>query len=289
MSSDPNTVAPVFHGLIEPHAGLLRRPPEGQVLYKVMSVENLVASIERSYLHFNRVDSYKDFPGADNVDGEQLPGDLPGNTAAAFIKNPEFTGAHYYDQSRSRTYAFCAPMEDTDHIWSFGAGTPRGNIGLVLDFDKLRATLNRTLRADGVSIEWSGIRLRQIFDLNYGLVDYVDRATHRANLKRLPNPIIYTYLKDRALAEERELRISLSPLGIGKYVLEDGSELKFPAHLQLGFDFGAAFAEGTIRGITAGPRCDDDFLLTEMSRLRIRLFEPAQSSGEQNSAPGSHS
>jgi hypothetical protein len=206
-----------------------------------MSVENCVRSIEGGYLHFNRVDSYKDFPDADRHDGEQLPGDRAGNAAATFEKAPGFSAAHCYDRSRSRTYAFCAALEDTDHVWTYGGGTARGNVGLVFDFDKLRDTLNRKLLSGGAALEFNGVRCRQIFDLNYGIVDYVDWASHRANESRLPNPIMYTYMKDRALfAEERELRISLSALGIGKFVLDDRTEIAFPQHLHLDFDFRAA-------------------------------------------------
>src|SRR5882672_1919509 len=98
------------------------------------------------------------------------------------------------------------------------------------------------LLSGGAALEFDGIRCRQIFDLNYGIVDYVDWASHRANETRLPNPIMYTYLKDRGrFAEERELRISLSALGIGKFVLDDLTEIAFPQHLHLGFDFRAAF------------------------------------------------
>ncbi len=246
-------------GWIEPHAELLRQPPAGQVLYKVMSVENCIRSIEGGYLHFNRVDSYKDFPDADCHDGEQLPDDPAGNAAATFEKAPGFSTAHYYDRSRSRTYAFSAALEDTDHVRTYGGGTARGNVGLVFDFDKLRVTLNRKLRSGGASLEYNGVQCRQIFDLNYGIVDYVDWASHRANETRLPNPIMYAYLKDRRFAEERELRISLSALGIGKFVLGDGSEIAFPQHLHLDFDFRAAVADNTIREVIAGPRCDADF------------------------------
>jgi hypothetical protein len=35
-------------------------------------------------------------------------------------------------------------------------------------------------------------------------------------------------------------------LGIGQFVLNDGSRLDFPPSLQVGFDFKAAFAKGTI-------------------------------------------
>lgn len=69
-------------GGLETHAGLLRVPPEEQQLFKVMSVENLLRSIEGSYLHFNRVDSYSDGLGADPHDGEQLRTDRAGNEAA---------------------------------------------------------------------------------------------------------------------------------------------------------------------------------------------------------------
>jgi len=272
MSVHPSPPTPAATGLVEPHAPLLRHPPAGQLLYKVMSVENCLGSIERGYLHFNRVDSYKDFPGADRYDGEQLPGDRAGNAAATFVKAPGFSAADYYDRSRSRTYAFCAALQDTDHIWTYGSGSPKGNVGLIFDFDRLRATLNRMLQSGCAGLEFNGIRCRQIFDLNYGMVDYVNWATHRANESRLPNPIAYAYLKDAGrFAQERELRVSLSALGIGKFVLDDLTEIAFPQHLHLDFDFRAAFADKTIREIVVGPRCNEDFLRTEMRRLGADL------------------
>ena len=36
-------------GLVEPHAGLLVAPRDGQLLYKVMTVENLLRSISGSF------------------------------------------------------------------------------------------------------------------------------------------------------------------------------------------------------------------------------------------------
>jgi hypothetical protein len=35
----------------------------------------------------------------------------------------------------------------------------------------------------------------------------------------MPNPIRYTYVKDKSYADERELRISLSAIGMGHFVL----------------------------------------------------------------------
>jgi len=82
-------------GSIEPHRGLLTEPPEGQLVYKVMTLENCLRSITGSYLHFNRVDSYADFPGADLHDGRQLPADLHGNAGARFLKAPDYSAADY--------------------------------------------------------------------------------------------------------------------------------------------------------------------------------------------------
>src|SRR5476649_1967795 len=103
---DPNIKeqSDTFLGSIEQHAGLLTVPPDGQLLYKVMTAENLLHSITNSYLYFNRVDNYKYFSGADPHDGQQLPKDQQGNAEVRFEKDPSFSAVHYYDQSRSRTY-----------------------------------------------------------------------------------------------------------------------------------------------------------------------------------------
>ena len=61
VSHDRHAPGPPPFGLIEPHAALLRRPRAGQLLYKVISVENCIRSIEGDYLHFNRVDAYQDY------------------------------------------------------------------------------------------------------------------------------------------------------------------------------------------------------------------------------------
>ena len=41
--------------------------PEGQLLYKIMTIENLLRSIAGSYLHFNRVDAYNDLDPNDGT------------------------------------------------------------------------------------------------------------------------------------------------------------------------------------------------------------------------------
>jgi hypothetical protein len=107
------TNQPIFTplGIVEPHAPLLNVPHDGQLLYKVMTIENLLRSVSGNYLHFNRVDSYADFPSsdphADPNDGRQLPKDQLANSRVRFEKAPNFTVGDYYDKSRARTYACC--------------------------------------------------------------------------------------------------------------------------------------------------------------------------------------
>jgi len=251
---------------------MLTVPPDGQLLYKMMTVENSLRSFAGGYMHFNRVDSYTDFPNADAHDGQQLPRDRHGNAEARFAKSPEFSGANYYDLSRSRTYACCFSMENSEFIWkNFANGSQKGKVCIVVDFAKLRATLSRTFQAGNAALEYNGSRCRQIFSVNYGIVEYVDWDEHQANTGHLPNPITYTYLKDKRFAQERELRVSLSTLGLGQFVLNDGSPMDFPKSLHADFDFRAANADGTIQQVLCAPECDLDFFYSELYKLGIEL------------------
>jgi len=95
-------------GSIEPHAPLLSIPPESQLLYKVMTVENLLRSVTGNYLYFNCVDSYSDFK---NVDEN--------------------------DQSRARTYACCFSIENSDYIWkNYANENEKGKACVVFEFGK---------------------------------------------------------------------------------------------------------------------------------------------------------
>ncbi|MGK7345260.1 MAG: hypothetical protein ACNS63_05580 [Candidatus Nitrospinota bacterium M3_3B_026] len=235
-----------------------------------MRIEDLLKSISRKYLHFNRVDSYKDFPGADRHDGEQLPIDQNGNKNSKFIKSPTFSAFDSYNKSRARTYACCFSTEDTNYIWSeYGNGGEKGKACLVFEFGKLRLRLNETLQPGNSALEYNGKRCRQIFSVNYGCVEYVGRKTFQANTDKLPNPIKYTYFKDKEYEKDKELRISLSTIAIGKFVLNEGSEMEFPPHLQVAFDFKAAIEDGTSPQLLVSKDCDLDFLHFELKRLGV--------------------
>jgi len=262
-------------GIVEPHAPLLNAPHEGQLLYKVMTVENLLKSVGSNYFHFNRVDSYVDLSGsnphADQNDGRMLTKDRLAASQARFEKAPDFTLPDYYDKSRARTYACCFSMENSNFIWEhYGNGSAKGKVCIVFEFGKLRATLNETLRPGNAVLECNGLRCHQIFSVNYGIIEYVDWDVHEANAKRLPNPIIYTYLKDKTnFSEEKEFRISLSAMGMGEFAFKDGSTMQFPSSLHVPFLFKTAIQDCTIRPMLCAPDTDVDFLYTELNKLHI--------------------
>lgn len=273
------THVPAPLGHIEPHAPLLSVPTTEQLLYKIMSAENLLRSVFGNYLHCNRVDRYADFPGADPHDGRQLPKDEPGNTSSRFKNATHFSAADYYDQSRARTYACCFSLENSDYIWSnYANNNKHGKVCVVFEFGKLRNTINNTLRPGNAVLDYNGNRCHQIFSVNYGLVKYIDWDSHQTNSERPANPIQYTYLKAKERGRQRfyeecGLRISLSAIGIGQFALRDGSTMEFPSSLQLAFDFKAAISDGTIVKILSAPDADTEFLKSELHKLRIVLSD----------------
>jgi hypothetical protein len=262
-------------GNVEPHAGLLGQPGAGQQLFKIMRLGDFVRSVAGNYLHFQRVDNYKDFPTADSQDGDQPPRDRAVNAGITFEKAPHYSVADYYDNCRGRTYGCSFSLENSDLIWQrYGEGDPVGKICVVFDFTRLKAILNDTIgNGPGRSALMVGeIRCKQVFFINYGVINYVESATIQANTERLVNPVIYVHMKDAAMfAGEKELRITLATLGLSTFALADGRQINFPESMQLDFDFRKAFTEGTITRLM----CKDDVvrrhLETELARFRVRL------------------
>lgn len=250
---------------VELHKQLLKVPHGNKLLYKAMKTEDLIRSISGSYLHFNRVDKYND-----NHDGEQLPKDLSDNLKSTFRGNRNFSAADYYNQSRSRTYACCFSIENSDYIWrSYGNGGKKGKVCLVFKFAKLRAMINEIYKNDMTALEYNGKTLKKLFFLNYGLIRYVNWKSYKANTKFYQNPIIYTYFKDKKdFSIEKELRIALSYMPVGRPTI-DGKLFQFPNHLHLHFDFGPAIGKGVLNRILHSPDCDTNFLYSELERFNI--------------------
>lgn len=248
---------------IEPHAFLLNIPPDGQLLYKIMTVENLLHSIDGSYLHFNRVDSYSDFPGADKNDGKQPPMDRPGNTNSKFEKNPTYSAADYYDQFRAKTYACCFSLENSDHIWNnYAIGSSRGKVCIVFSFSFLRAALNKLFQVGTCLGEYNGI-----LAINYGIVDYVEWSTHQTNREQLQNPIKYIYQKNsEPFLKEKEFRVSLCSLDKNNRTI-----VSFPTSLGLMFNFRSAIVSGAIQQILHLQSTDAIFLYNELKKRNIEI------------------
>jgi hypothetical protein len=247
----------LLRGHADTHAPLLIAPAAAQKLYKVMKLEHAISSIEGNYLHFNRVDGYRDFPGADTEDGAQLPQDASVNAATAFEKSPDFSLSDYYIRARGRTYASCFAASNSEYIWdNYGAGGSRGKVGLVFDAEKLRARINQTVAGETSALMVGGNRCLQLFSVNSAMVEYVDRSSARENLETFANPIRYTFIKDQAFEKEEEYRIALSAFGMGHFAMADGSILVFPPDLQLAFNFRDAIGGGTIEAILLSPDAD---------------------------------
>lgn len=250
--------APAQHGLVEPHAGLMRILADDQPLFKVMTVGNLLRSIDGSYLHFNRVDNYADSPIADPHDGAQLPADLPRNKAARFATAPGFSAADYYARCRSRTYACCFGLENNVHLWEYyGKGDEHGKVCVEFSFGNLRRMLNGTVAVGAGLLSVDGSIFPQVMDIDHGLVTYVDRDSHEATGDHFPNPIAYNYLKDKRFGEENEFRVTLSASGAyAAYHFADGRRLEFPPELRMSFDFRRAMDALAIAGILLDPSSD---------------------------------
>lgn len=273
------TDTPFFEfGNVEPHAPLLKRPANTQKLFKIMRVADFLRSVREHYLHFQRVDSYKDFATADAHDGAQPARDRTVSTGITFEKAPTYSVAEYYDTCRARTYACSFSLQNTPLIWeTYGFGDLVGKVGVVFNFGKLQETLNNTIGNEpGRSALMVGsIRCKQVFYINYGLVEYVDIAEVQVNKDRLVNPIVYSHLKDRALfAGENEFRITLATLGIGRLALADGSEIVFPPSMRLDFDFRAAVGNGTIARILVENEQVKSHLDKEFETLRKLIVSP---------------
>jgi len=194
----------------------------------------------------------------------------------SFEKAPTYTLDKYYDCARARTYACCFSLEHSSYIWEHYA-PDRDAVCLAFNFDKLRHRLNATMQA---SLDNSGLLMqgenhfRQLFSINYGVVEYVDKSAHALHPVRLANPIQYTFLKDKErYASENELRVALSALGVGQFVLNNGARMAFPPILQMHFDYREAFSARAITEILCPPNFVDaqhvDTLRGEMEKLRM--------------------
>jgi len=139
---------------------------------------------------------------------------------------------------------------------------------VVFDFAWLRQHINAQLAPDVARLYRKGVPYRQLFSINYGIVDYIEWEQHQLNTVQFPNPILYTYLKSNRFSAERELRVSLSAFGMGKLTFAN-QNIDLPISLQAPCNFRAGLAENGIRSIEISTDCDVKWLETELEKLRI--------------------
>lgn len=210
--------------------------------------------LDNKYLYFRRVDTYKD----DTGDGDQPIKDIVINSSVCFERNPEYKAYDYYKGCRARTYACCLSTKNSPYLWeNYSAGDVNA-ICLVFDVKKLREFFNNILLNSKI------IFLNQIwsnfFDINYGLVTYGDLANDVLANATLRNPVEYAYFKDRKYKPEKEFRITLSTIGLGKFVLPDGADFDFPESIKLDFDLQGAINFGAVRRIEISKAPEKDFI-----------------------------
>ena len=121
---------------------------------------------------------------------------------------------------------------------------------------------------NGQGLLYKGKQCHQIFSINYGLVEYLNWKEHISS--KPPNPIKYTYQKDKnKFGREKELRVSLSAIGVGKFVMNNGDNLKFPPSFQISFDFKKAIHVGAIKQFQCSKHGDSDYLTQELKKFGI--------------------
>ena len=258
-------------GCIEPRRGLLRIPDDDVRLFKVMRLDHFLDSVRHGYLYFRRVDSYGASAGADPDDGRQLPSDVSGNRASAFLRQPDFTASEYYDTSRSRSFACCFTTSDGCRVLSaYGSGDPDGKARVSFLYGLMMDRVRRVLSSEDAAASIGGTRLIQCLDLDAGFVNYVDRDTHRENDARLTNTITYIFTKDQQYAWESEVRLSLSTGRIGRFQTK-GQPFIFPDHIRLPFDYRAAKSEGGIVSLERHSRSSCAQLSARVPDLGLRF------------------
>lgn len=240
----------------EPNGHLLNQPNENTLLYKMMRLENAIKSIDDRYIYFNRVDNYKDLS-----DGEQLTMDRPLNRCSEFEKAPDYNYENHCDAIRSRSYACCLSLENSQFIWD-----NYGDVCVVFEFGNLKKFLNKAYEDCSNQPNLKLFEYQKFFTLNYGTVKYIDRNSDSISKPRLPNPIEYLFLKDNCYSEDNELRIVFSCPHPHPILGSDKQPIYSRNNLHVSFDFVQAYKEGAIKEIL----CESEDAVNKLSpRTRI--------------------
>lgn len=251
--------------LIEPYAEFLKKPDEGTLVYKIISVSNFMKMLEKKYLYFRRVDTYFD----DKKDSDQPEKDKTITNTARFQQCPHHTLTKHYAIARSRTYACCFSTERTPYLWEHYGEPGAINICLVFDCFKLIKLLNESYSTGQLIVD--GKISENMFCLNHGLVEYVnfDETVIKQNLPYL-NQVRYTYLKDVSkYSEEKEFRTTFYFPGTGDFPIPGDGIFNFPDSIELNFDLRKAEKLGALTQIVFSKNCEEKYAEQIIERAQL--------------------
>lgn len=217
----------------------LKEPDENIVLYKFISFDRFLETIEKNYLYFNKVSNY---PDLDPYDSDILPNDIEDAKNSSFGKNPNYTWLDLCKKARNAMYACCFSLSNDKIMWeTFGE---KNSICLAIKYDNLKGLIEKSYDRNKAILDVNNNRIYpKDIKLNFGLVDYIDRKNLHLSRKNLINPLRYTYLKDKInYSHEQELRITLWALKICYETLENPRNLD---GLKLQINLAYALRNGT--------------------------------------------
>ena len=255
--------------IIENQPPWLKQPPDGTKLYKIMRYQDFVNSMNDKYLYFHRVDQYHDID-----DSNQPILEREKNKKIHFERHPEENYKLIIDRQRKRTYACCFSTKLTDYLWDTYSKNDPCAVCIEFNYTKMANYMFKIFQYSRIcyiagnkeksfSNHQDGVN---IFNLNFGLVEYIDPITYFNNNSQ--NAILYSYLKSKNLySEDNEFRITLCTQGIFKdIILPNGVAFNFPYGIKLEFDFQLANAENTIVRLHFRIPPDKEFL-THLEKL----------------------
>jgi hypothetical protein len=256
--------------MIEPHAGLLKKPDKEAFLYKIIPSKYFLDMLKNNYLYFRRVDTYYD----DQKDSAQPENHRRNYGNITFENAPNFELTDYYNRFRSRTYACCFTTENTEYIREHYSNGDPNAVCLAFKYGPFIDQLNSTYK--GSKILLRDQFLDNFLNINYGIVTYGTFNEFISKRDGAANPIEFAYFKDKEkFSEEKEFRITLSTHGMPKkFQLSDKSEFIFPESIQLGLSLREAIISKSLQTILISEKSTSDFrkeLERKINKYNIKI------------------
>lgn len=226
--------------LIEPHKTMLIQPTRNIKLYKVTDLDFLLKMLDKNFLYFSRVDSYKDDPS----DSDQFPKHKKINQKIKFAPDNNISYFEYLKTQRKKIFTLSFSYIYSQLFIDRYCHKYAKPVCLVFNHDKFRQFLNNHHAT--TKVYYSNHCCEQNLLINYGIIDYIDiqkSVLHQGDF--LITPIEYTYKKDiKKFKFENEFRVSL-----WDFYSTDTSEITKHKCIRYGFNFKKAISFGAIEKV----------------------------------------